>query len=75
MRLYFHLRDKDELLPDRHGVEVADLQQAQALAIRTIKELRQEDPSTARHWSGWTLTIADESGAVLFALDLDREIP
>ncbi|HEX2137623.1 MAG TPA: hypothetical protein VHG30_17295 [Microvirga sp.] len=70
MRLYFHLQDATRTVFDRKGVEVADLEEARAQAIQAIEELRQEDASVARDWSGWTLTVADESGAVLFSLDL-----
>jgi hypothetical protein len=35
-----------------------------------IRDLRQEDPSVARDWSGWTLDVADATGAVLFSVDL-----
>ena len=73
MRLYFHLVSAHEVIRDREGVEVADLYEARAQAVRAIRELRQEDASAARDWSGWTLTVADESGAVVFSLDLDAD--
>ena len=73
MRLYFHLVSTDEVIRDREGVEVADLHEARAQAVRAIRELRQKDPSAPRDWSGWTLTVADESEAVVFSLDLDAD--
>ena len=71
MRLYFHLRYAHEVIRDPVGVEVADLEDARAQAIRAVEELRQEDASVARDWSGWTLEAADANGTVLFSLDLD----
>ena len=71
MRLYFHLKDAHEVIRDVEGIEVADLEDARAQAIRAIAELRREDASAARDWSGWTLSVADERGTVVFALDLD----
>ncbi len=70
MRLYFHLRDRDHFMPDAEGVEVDDLEQARAAALEMLRELRQEDPSAARGWSGWTLDATDAAGRVVFSLDL-----
>jgi hypothetical protein len=75
VRVYFHLRSAQDEIFDPEGLEVSDLQEARVQAIRAIEELRQEDPSAARDWSGWTLTVADGSGVVLFSLDLDSDNP
>ena len=72
MRLYFHVKDHSEVIPDREGVEVSGPQEARIQALLAAEELRREDPSSARDLSGWTITVADGSGAVLFSLDLDR---
>ena len=74
MRLYFDLRSDQDTLPDVEGVEVADLAQARRVALEMIQELRQEDPSVAQEWSGWTLHVADIAGRVLFTLDLDSRV-
>ncbi|HEX2137727.1 MAG TPA: hypothetical protein VHG30_17845 [Microvirga sp.] len=71
MRLYFHLKDTHEVIRDAEGIEVADLEDARAQVIQATKELRRENASAARDWSGWTLSVADERGMVVFALDLD----
>lgn len=73
VRLFFHLKNFQDLIHDPTGVEVRDLGDARAQALRVIDELRRADASAAQDWSGWTLTIADASGAVLFALDLHPE--
>jgi hypothetical protein len=33
--------------------------------------MRQEDPSAAQDWSGWTLRVTEGSGRVVLSLDLD----
>ena len=71
MRLYFHLKDSNEVIRDTEGVEVSGPQEARVQAILAIEELRRE---AGQDWSGWTLTAADESGTVLFSLDLDSHI-
>ena len=67
VRLYFHLKDGQEMIPDLEGVEVSGPQEARIQAILAIEELQRE---AGQDWSGWTLVVADESGAVLFLLDL-----
>ena len=71
MRVHFHLLDGHETIRDLEGVEVADLQEARVQAIRAVQELAQEDELAAQSWSGWTLSVADDRGAVLFSLALD----
>ena len=71
MRLHFHLKDGHEMIPDLEGVEVSGPQEARIQAILAIEELRRE---AGQDWSGWTLTAADGSGAVLFSLDLDSVV-
>ena len=74
MRLYFDLRDKKYTLPDVHGVEVSDLYQARRVALTMLQKLRRKDPSVAQDWSGWSLSVVDPTGAVVFSIDLDRVV-
>jgi hypothetical protein len=71
-RLYFNLVSAHDSLPDREGVEVVDVSQAQAILTIMVDELRQEDASTAE-WSGWTLNVTDGVGRVLFSIPLVEE--
>jgi hypothetical protein len=71
MRLFFHLVSKHDTIPDLQGVEVADVCEAQAVALKLLQE-RRDDPSAALDVSGWTLRVTDASGAVVFSLDLDN---
>jgi len=72
MQLYFDLKNDPYTLPDVHGVEVSDMAEAWRVALEMIRKLRQEDPSVAQDWSGWTISAVDPAGSVLFTLDLDR---
>ena len=72
MHLYFDLRNHQYTLPDVYGVEVAGLGEAQQVALEMIRTLRAEDPAAAQDWSGWQISVVDETGAVVFTLDLDR---
>ena len=70
MPLYFHLQNGNEMIRDEEGVDVADLDTAKAQALRSIRELRNED-SELHDWAGWKLAVVDETGALLFSLDMD----
>ncbi len=71
MHLYFDLKDSEHTLPDVHGVEVSDIHEAWRVALEMTRKLRQEDPSAAEDWSGWTISAVDPFGTVVFMLDLD----
>ncbi len=72
MRLYFDLKNDPYTLPDVYGVEVSDLDEARRVALEMIRTLRAEDPAAAQDWSGWQISVVDETGAVVFTLDLDH---
>ena len=74
MRLYFHLVDHQDSIPDLEGIEVVDISQALTVASATVHELREEDASAARDWSGWSLNATDPDGRVVFSVDLDSAV-
>jgi hypothetical protein len=74
MRLYFHLVKGTEAIRDEHGIEVSDVDAARAEALNTIREMRSAEDSEPPDWTGWKLAVADESGALLFSLDVDAPI-
>lgn len=74
VRLYFHLVSDDATIRDLEGVEVDNIDQALAEALRAVDEIRGEDPAAARDWSGWSIHIADASGQVVLSVDLGRTI-
>jgi hypothetical protein len=71
MRIYFHLKNANEVLLDTEGVEVSDPQEARAQAALVIEELR---PKDVECWSGWTLTAMAAGGRVLFSVDLESNV-
>jgi hypothetical protein len=73
-RLYFDLVDTHQSIPDREGIEVDDVDQAKVAVAEMLEEHRQGDASTAREWSGWTLSVRDGAGHVLFSVDLDSHV-
>ena len=71
MRVYFHLVSADQVILDPEGVEVRDVDQAHAEALKAIEKFRDEDAEVVRTWSGWTLSVYGAGGNLLFTLDLD----
>jgi hypothetical protein len=70
MRCYFHLVSCDDVILDDTGVEVADLESAEAQARKAIQELGQEDEETDETWAGWQLNVTDGFGRVLLSIPL-----
>jgi len=70
MRCYFNLISDDETMIDDEGVEVRDLDQAWAQALKAIAELRAEAEGDLIEWDRWRLEAADSNGKVLFSLKL-----
>ena len=70
MRLYFHLVGDAGALWDRTGIEVADVGRALAEALRAVEEIRQQGPTAAEAWWGWTLNITDASGWTRLLVEL-----
>jgi hypothetical protein len=70
MRCYFNLISDDETMLDDEGVEVRDLDQAWAQALKAVAELRDEAEGDLIDWDRWRLEATDATGKVLFSLKL-----
>jgi hypothetical protein len=71
MRCYIHLVNSHEEILDEEGIEVSDLERAEAQAMLAIDDLRNEAMEVGASWQGWRLDIADPSGRVLASLSLE----
>jgi uncharacterized protein DUF6894 len=71
-RYFFHVYDGHSD-PDKDGMEMADIYQAQAQAIKMSGEILRD--MGAEFWDGtaWRMEVADESGRVLFTLRFSAE--
>ena len=49
MKCYFNLVNGSERIADQEGIEVRDIEQAHAQAVKAIAELREEDHHQQRH--------------------------
>ncbi|PVE21823.1 hypothetical protein DC522_24495 [Microvirga sp. KLBC 81] len=70
MRCYFNLVSDEETMLDDEGVEVRDLDQAWAQALKAIAELREEAEGDFIEWDRWRLEATDAKGKVLFSIKL-----
>jgi hypothetical protein len=71
MRCYFHLVSYHDAVLDEVGIEVTDLEAAEAEALRAIKELREEEGAASDDWHDWHLRVTDRSGQVFLTIPLD----
>jgi hypothetical protein len=71
MRCYFNLV---HTIPDEDGVEVADLDEARALAAEAITELIANGENEIADWRGWHIAVTDGSGTIAFTIRLDRPL-
>jgi hypothetical protein len=71
MRCYFKLVSSDQNITDEEGLEVADVEEAQALAREAITEMVQEAVAEIARWRGWALEARDASGTVLFTVGFE----
>lgn len=70
MRCYFHLVSRHDVIADETGIDVADLEAAEAHARQAIEELRLEGDEADEGWEGWQLNVADARGCVLLSIPL-----
>jgi hypothetical protein len=68
----YHLVDRYDLIPDEVGIEIANLTQARAEAIKAIHEFRQECAPTAAASRDWRIEVTDAFGAVAFRIELSE---
>jgi hypothetical protein len=71
MRCFLTLRNTDDAILDKEGVEAANAEELRAEVAKMVKEVRSAYPSVASEWKGWRLDATDLSGAILFSVNLD----
>jgi hypothetical protein len=72
MRCYFNLLGDSDTILDTDGIEVEDIAQARAQALKAIEELRDDEDMLPDDWQGWRLEVVDDSGEILFSIGLGR---
>lgn len=65
-RFYFHTEDH----PDSEGAELSDVGVAKCEAMRLAGQIICEEADSFWDKSQWTMTVADESGLILFQLHI-----
>ncbi|MBM6595173.1 DUF6894 family protein [Microvirga pudoricolor] len=72
MRCYFNLLSGSDTIKDTDGIEVDDVEEARAQAMKAVEELREDDDMSNEDWQGWRLEVVDEDGGILFTIPLGR---
>jgi hypothetical protein len=62
---YFHVRDGESFIPDREGVELADLDAARREVQESARELAVQRIRSRQKIDGLTIEVIDESGALV----------
>jgi hypothetical protein len=70
MRLFFHLCNGQDVIPDTVGIEVESLETTHVEAMNAIAEILKDEAHAETDWTGWSLDIADSAGDVLFSFQL-----
>ena len=70
MRCYFHLVSRHDVIADETGIDVTDLEAAEAHARQAIEEFRQAGDEAEEGWEGWQISVTDASGCVLLSIPL-----
>ena len=65
-RYFFTLNDG--LPPDDEGIELSDLGSARIEAVGMAADLLRDRPEMFAQGNDWTVSVADESGLVLFQI-------
>ena len=58
----------DGLPPDDEGIELSDLGSARIEAVGMAADLLRDRPEALAQGNDWTVSVADESGLVLFQI-------
>jgi hypothetical protein len=74
MRYFLRFSDGSRVLADERGVLLPEIDHTRARAemVQALEELLQEDDRAADAWAGWRMELANASGEVLFAINLDQ---
>ncbi len=72
-RFFFHFSDGKRQFTDNTGVELNGIAAARARATTDVRDLKTAmcDPYI-QDLSGWTMTVTDAQGNVIFDLDFNR---
>jgi hypothetical protein len=62
---FFHLRDGDQLVPDDTGMNLQDIEEARAEAVRSARDILADQLRAGEALDGQIVEIADETGKVL----------
>jgi len=80
-RYFFHIKRDGEVLIDREGVELSDVDAASRVAVLDARTLMSEDILAGRLTIGSIFLIANDQGKIVFefpfvhAIDVDPQSP
>jgi hypothetical protein len=75
MRCYFNLVNSGQFILDPEGIEIGDAQALHSQVAEAVEEFCLRNGLTAKASNGWQFQVTDESGSILFTLDLGSVLP
>jgi hypothetical protein len=73
-RYHFHFVSDKRAFPDGDGIELPDLEAARVHARLSIRAVF-TGPAERYDWSGWRVSIRDESGSELASVPILEALP
>jgi hypothetical protein len=70
-RYFFHIRDRDALVVDEEGIELASLEMAREEAAKSVRDLRSEADFAGENIDHQIIEVADGKGVVCHTTRLD----
>jgi hypothetical protein len=71
-RYFFNLANGREVIADRDGVELPDINAVMTYVFEMIDQVKSEPDASEDDWLGWRLDIADATGRRVYSVPLDE---
>jgi hypothetical protein len=71
-RMFFHLRKGADVILDKVGVEVGEVNQVRDALVKSAQEMQREQDLEMSELQGWELQVVDTAGATVMTVRLSE---
>ena len=71
-RMFFHLRKGADVILDKVGVEVGEVNQVRDALVKSVQEMQREQDLEMSELQGWELQVVDTAGATVMTVRLSE---
>ena len=68
---FFHLHHANDIILDKKGVQVQQLDEVGAAVVEVLKEMEREQQLNISERAGWQVRVTDATGNIVMTVDLD----